>query len=92
MQLHPARCLPEYHLTNWVPSDPLFHTLCAQFQKYLDSYCALAKQLNINIAPGTIIEQGPDGSMLNIAYFISNDGTILSSYCKKNSGTPSART
>ena len=76
--------LPEYHLTSWVPSDPAFPSLCAQTQKYLDSYCALAKELNINIVPGTVLEQRPDGSILNIAYFISNNGTILSSYQKKN--------
>jgi predicted amidohydrolase len=76
--------LPEYHLTNWVPSDPAFASLGAQSQKYLDSYRALAKQLRICIVPGTIIEQRPDGSLLNIAHFISTDGTVLSSYQKKN--------
>jgi predicted amidohydrolase len=76
--------LPEYHLTSWVPSDPAFRTLCAQSQKYLDSYCALAKELNINIVPGTIIERRPDNTLLNIAYFISHTGTILSAYQKKN--------
>jgi predicted amidohydrolase len=76
--------LPEYHLTNWVPSDPAFPSLCAQSQKYLDSYCALAKELNINVVPGTIVEQRPDGSLFNIAHFISNAGEILSSYQKKN--------
>jgi predicted amidohydrolase len=76
--------LPEYHLTNWVPSDPLFPTLCAQSKKYLDAYCALAAELNINIVPGTIVEQLDDKSLVNIAYFISNTGAILSSYQKKN--------
>src|SRR5580692_7480608 len=75
--------LPEYHLVSWVPSDPSFRSSCSQSPKYLDSYCALAKQLNICIVPGTILEHRPDGSLLNIAYFISNDGTILSSYQKK---------
>jgi predicted amidohydrolase len=76
--------LPEYHLTSWVPSDPEFSSLCAQSQKYLDSYCALAKELNINIVPGTIIHQLADKSLINVAHFISNEGAILSSYQKKN--------
>jgi len=38
--------LPEYHLTNWVPDDPKFIPACADYQKYLDAYCALAKELN----------------------------------------------
>jgi predicted amidohydrolase len=75
--------LPEYHLTNWIPDDPGFPSLCVQYQKYLDAYCALAAELNINIVPGTIVEQhGND--LLNVAYFISNTGSILSSYQKKN--------
>jgi predicted amidohydrolase len=36
--------LPEYHLTNWLPDDPAFVPLCADYQKYLDAYCALAKE------------------------------------------------
>ncbi|KAJ5051763.1 uncharacterized protein L3040_001535 [Drepanopeziza brunnea f. sp. 'multigermtubi'] len=75
--------LPEYHLTSWVPDDPGFVPLCAQYQKYLDSYCALAKELNICIVPGTIVEKHGD-DLLNIAYFISSDGSILGSYQKKN--------
>jgi len=75
--------LPEYHLTSWVPDDPKFSELCADYQKYLDSYCRLAKKCNICIVPGTIVERHED-QLLNVAYFISNDGTILSSYQKKN--------
>jgi predicted amidohydrolase len=75
--------LPEYHLTNWVPDDPKFPDLCRQSQKYLDSYVSLAKELNICVVPGTIVEE-KDCNLINVAYFISNDGTILSSYQKKN--------
>lgn len=75
--------LPEYHLTGWVPSDPGFIPLCAQYQQYLDSYCSLAKELKMSIVPGTIVEKHGD-ELLNIAYFIGNNGEILSSYTKKN--------
>lgn len=75
--------LPEYHLTNWLPDDPNFSSLCAQSQKYLDAYCALAKELNINIVPGTIVEQHGD-ELHNVVYFISNTGEILGQYQKKN--------
>ncbi|CZT07561.1 related to NIT3 Nitrilase [Rhynchosporium agropyri] len=75
--------LPEYHLTSWVPDSPDFIPLCARYQKYLDAYCALASELEICIVPGTIVEKhGPD--LLNIAYFISSNGTILGRYQKKN--------
>ncbi len=76
--------LPEYHLTNWVPADPQFAALCAQSQKYLDAYRALAQELAINLVPGTIVEQRADGSLINVAHFISRAGTLLSSYQKKN--------
>jgi predicted amidohydrolase len=75
--------LPEYHLTNWVPDDPGFIPLCATSQRYLDAYQALAKELNICIVPGTIVEKHED-ELHNVVYFISNDGSILGSYQKKN--------
>lgn len=75
--------LPEYHLTSWVPSDPGFAVLAAQYQKYLDAYCTLAKELNINIVPGTIVEKH-ENTLTNTAYFISNEGAILGTYQKKN--------
>lgn len=75
--------LPEYHLTSWVPEDPAFGDRCAEYQKYVDAYCALAKELHINIVPGTIVEKHGD-QLLNVAYFISHDGEILGRYQKKN--------
>ncbi|KAH7397889.1 carbon-nitrogen hydrolase [Cadophora sp. MPI-SDFR-AT-0126] len=75
--------LPEYHLTSWVPDSSDFIPLCAQYQKYIDSYCALAAELSINIVPGTIVEKHGD-DLLNIAYFMSSTGDILGRYQKKN--------
>jgi len=75
--------LPEYHLTNWLPDDPKFSSLCAQYQTYLDSYCALAKELDICIIPGTIVEKHGD-DLINVAYFIDKRGKILGQYQKKN--------
>ena len=48
--------LPEYHLTNWLPKDPHFRTLCADWHIYLRKYQALAKECNICIVPGTIVQ------------------------------------
>lgn len=80
--------LPEYHLLNWVPKDPKFKEACSHWQKYLQGYQDLAKELNINIVPGTIIELHdagtPNERLLNVAYFISNKGEILGRYAKKN--------
>jgi predicted amidohydrolase len=54
-----------------------------QSQKYLDAYVALAKELNINIVPGTLVEKHGE-ELHNVAYFISNTGEILGRYQKKN--------
>ncbi|KAJ5980951.1 hypothetical protein N7481_008249 [Penicillium waksmanii] len=80
--------LPEYHLSGMVPNDPRWAIQAADSAKYLANYQALAKELKICIVPGTIIEkqEGSNGSPIfyNTAYFISNDGSILGSYIKKN--------
>lgn len=51
--------LPEYHLTSWVPEDPGFVAACAASERYLPRYQALARELAINIVPGTICEAHP---------------------------------
>ncbi|KAL9598331.1 MAG: hypothetical protein Q9219_004559 [cf. Caloplaca sp. 3 TL-2023] len=81
--------LPEYHLTNWVPDDPRFGDLCSQWEMYLNKYRALAREHDICIVPGTIVERHVDAEteeqrLLNAAYFIGNDGEILGRYQKKN--------
>ncbi|THY06643.1 carbon-nitrogen hydrolase [Aureobasidium pullulans] len=92
--------LPEYHLTNWLPNDPNFKASCASWKEYLEKYQALAKECNICIVPGTIVELHTDDEhdstgitteedanserLLNVAYFISSTGEILGKYVKKN--------
>ncbi|KNG80722.1 hydrolase, carbon-nitrogen family protein [Aspergillus nomiae NRRL 13137] len=89
--------LPEYHLNAFPPTNPLYlpQTDSQITTKYLQSYQALAKELNICIVPGTIVENhsststttstdSTDPILYNTAYFISNDGSILASYRKKN--------
>ena len=81
--------LPEYHLTNWVPEDPEFINLCAQWKVYLDKYKALAKTNNLCIVPGTLVELHETAAdeadkLVNVTYFIDNKGEILGSYQKKN--------
>lgn len=80
--------LPEYHLLNWVPKDPGFKEACGQWKVYLDKYCALAKECNINIVPGTIVQLHDAGTddekLLNVAYFINNEGQVIGEYVKKN--------
>ncbi|KAL2863237.1 carbon-nitrogen hydrolase family protein [Aspergillus lucknowensis] len=89
--------LSEYHLTGWAPRDPLFAELAspAVTTKYLSAYQSLAKELNICIAPGTLVEKHPSPNpssegdedsyvLYNTAYFISNTGEILGRYRKKN--------
>ncbi|KKK23879.1 hypothetical protein P175DRAFT_0479936 [Aspergillus ochraceoroseus IBT 24754] len=91
--------LPEYHLNGWAPADPLYALQAGQTAQYLTAYRSLAKELNICLVPGTIVEkhssssssstatseQEVDGTVLyNTAYFISNNGEILGRYRKKN--------
>lgn len=87
--------LPEYHLLNWVPHEPDFVSECGKWAHYLQSYQALAKELHINIVPGTILElhdQGqPSQKILNAAYFISWDGEILGRYIKRHLWGPIER-
>ncbi|KAI0891810.1 putative hydrolase, carbon-nitrogen family [Annulohypoxylon nitens] len=82
--------LPEYHLTSWVPEEPNFKEICADSATYLKKYQQLAKELNICIVPGTIIELQGD-SLHNIAYFIGSDGEVLGRYQKKNLWHPERR-
>ncbi|KAL4791584.1 carbon-nitrogen hydrolase [Aspergillus venezuelensis] len=90
--------LPEYHLSGWAPEDPLFAVQAEQTAKYLSAYQALAKELNICLVPGTIVEKHPHPDLVakeregdkgayvlyNTAYFISSNGAILGRYRKKN--------
>ncbi|KAL4782811.1 carbon-nitrogen hydrolase [Aspergillus varians] len=83
--------LPEYHLSGWAPQDPLFAVQASHTAKYLSAYQSLARELNICLVPGTLVEKHstPDGDadsyvLYNTAYFISSTGEILGRYRKKN--------
>lgn len=56
--------LPEYHLTSWCPDHPDFISACATSAGYLPRYQDLARELNINIVPGTICEVHPASAPL----------------------------
>lgn len=51
--------LPEYHLTSWAPEHPDFISSTTESVTYLARYQDLARELNINIVPGTICEVHP---------------------------------
>ncbi|KAJ5099394.1 hypothetical protein N7532_006395 [Penicillium argentinense] len=77
--------LPEYHLSDFFPShDPAIRQQCAQWKKYLDAYCSLAKECNICVVPGSLGELHEDNTLVNAAYFIDNMGTVRGKYEKKN--------
>ena len=80
--------LPEYHLLNWLPADPKFKEACSHWKTYLQKYQELAKECNICVVPGTIVELHYGGTkderLLNVAYFIDDTGTIIGKYVKKN--------
>ena len=62
--------------------------LAGQWRIYLQKYQDLARELNINIVPGTIVQRMQVGDnqdqLINVVYFIDNRGEILGSYQKKN--------
>lgn len=81
--------LPEYFLTSWVPKDPQFADLCGQWEIYLQKFQAVAKDCDISIVPGTIVQRMPGANegeyeLHNVCYFIDNRGEILGRYVKKN--------
>ncbi|EAW14880.1 carbon-nitrogen hydrolase family protein [Aspergillus clavatus NRRL 1] len=80
--------LPEYHLSGWAPDDPLWAVQAGDYKRYVAAYQALAKELHICLVPGSIVERHATGAnefaFYNTAYFISNDGSIIGSYRKKN--------
>ncbi|KAJ4182493.1 hypothetical protein NW759_017121 [Fusarium solani] len=81
--------LPEFHLTSWEPEHPDFFAATIESKPYLANYQALARELNINIVPGTICEAYLGGSgkedLRNVAYFLAaGTGEICGSYQKKN--------
>ncbi|KIW19831.1 hypothetical protein PV08_00406 [Exophiala spinifera] len=95
--------LPEYHLTGWVPDDPKFSELAQTAYSYVPRYQDLARELKINIVPGTIVTIDPNHpppgasngttptkpqALLNIAPFISYTGELLGSYTKANLWLP----
>jgi predicted amidohydrolase len=51
--------LPEYHLTSWCPDHPDFLAATIESTEYLAKYQDLARELSINIVPGTICEVHP---------------------------------
>lgn len=80
--------LPEYHLTGYTPDDPVCKKCASQWKDYLQRYQDLARKCNINIVPGTIVQQvqanGGEDQLANVAYFINHHGEVLGKYPKKN--------
>ena len=66
--------LPEYHLTNWVPQDDAFAEIASTAHGYVTRYQNLAKDLKINIVPGTIVQTAPAGQSNGVAH--SNGGHL----------------
>jgi predicted amidohydrolase len=44
----------EFHLTSWEPSHPDFIAAMKEAMPYLATYQTLARELDINIIPGTL--------------------------------------
>lgn len=72
-----------------MPDDPFFIRACSQWSEYLEKYKTLARECEVNIVPGTIVEalkddQTGDDKLVNVAYFIDDKGEVLGRYEKKN--------
>jgi predicted amidohydrolase len=73
-----------------VPKSPSFGTLATDWESWIQKYQSLARELHINIIPGTIVQASTDPSspsntlLLNVSTFISDEGEILGTYTKQN--------
>ncbi|KND88150.1 Hydrolase [Tolypocladium ophioglossoides CBS 100239] len=87
--------LPEYHLSGWAPESPAFAATARDAAHYLEQYRVLARELQVAIVPGTIVEPHGNGNgdgdgdgdgdgLANAAYFIGPDGEVCARYQKKN--------
>lgn len=80
--------LPEFHLGELYPPNPDFRNDCKNWTRYLDAYCALARECRICIVPGSFAElheaDGGEDRLVNAAYFIDDEGEIRGRYEKKN--------
>ncbi|KAI5460328.1 carbon-nitrogen hydrolase [Mariannaea sp. PMI_226] len=84
--------LPEIHLTGWAPENPDFYASMRESASYVAKYQDLARELNINIVPGSICESHMVGDgadkkeeFHNMAYFLTaGTGEIAGAYQKKN--------
>lgn len=54
--------VPEYHLTSWCPEREEFIAACAESGTYLARYQDLARELNLHIVTGTIVEAHSKGA------------------------------
>lgn len=80
--------LPEYHLGLPDPKNPFLRPRQG-WAKYLDEYCALARECRICIVPGSYLErqqtkEADDEVLMNVTYFIDDEGQIAGNYKKKN--------
>lgn len=48
--------LPAYHLADFYLENENFMKQCVHYKKYLDAYCALAKECHICVVPGFFAE------------------------------------
>ncbi|KAF7509172.1 hypothetical protein GJ744_008232 [Endocarpon pusillum] len=90
--------LPEYHLTGWVADSNALTAHALDWETWIQKYQSLARELHINIVPGTIVQADSTfkstsdstkpGSLnqplLNVSTFISDQGEILGTYTKIN--------
>ena len=80
--------LPEYHISSWLPQREELLAIARDYKSYLDRYCALAKELQICLVPGTILEAGSHetntNAIANVCHFIGPDGKVLGRYQKRN--------
>ena len=79
--------LPEFLLGNPELPEPTNFSETAEHE-YLKRFQALARELRINLVPGTLSQLHPTSAdglpRVNIAYWIDRTGAVLGSYVKKN--------
>ncbi|KAJ6787374.1 hypothetical protein PWT90_06302 [Aphanocladium album] len=83
--------LPEYHLQGWVGDSKALLACARRSGEFLARYQALARELQMCIVPGTLLEDltrpgdaHDEPPMANVAYFIGPDGGLCGRYHKRN--------
>lgn len=78
----------DLYQANWLPNASNFREACSNWRNYLERYQALAKELDICIVPGTIVETVEDGQVSSSPSAESGAGKHAAVHDRENTSVP----